>query len=319
MVAIAAVKRAAKLCQKVIGTITKDVIEKKDKSPVTLADYGSQALVCELLANRFPNDLIVAEENAASLRTGENLSLAKRLVEYVGATDGPNDLETICSLIDRGGAEGGVRRFWTLDPLDGTKGFLRGEQYAVALALIIDGEVKIAVLACPNYSVDNTAGKNGTAFVAVESCGAFVLSLGEDLSMQPINVTQETSYARLRFCESVEAGHSSHDDTSAIARLLGIIAPPVRLDSQTKYAVVGHGGAEAYLRLPKSADYDEKIWDHAAGALIVTEAGGKVTDIHGQPLNFACGRSLSENRGVVATNGSLHEGIIAAIRELGLK
>ena len=41
-------------------------------------------------------------------------------------------------------------RFWTLDPIDGTKGFLRGEQYAVALALIVGGEVVVAALACPN-------------------------------------------------------------------------------------------------------------------------------------------------------------------------
>ena len=62
-------------------------------------------------------------------------------------------------------------------------------------------------------------------------------------------------------------------------RRLGINAPPVRIDSQAKYALVARGEADIYLRLPTRADYREKIWDHAAGALIVAEAGGVVTDI----------------------------------------
>ena len=52
-------------------------------------------------------------------------------------------------MIDRGGRESG-HRFWTLDPIDGTKGFLRGDQYVVALALVVKGEVQIGALACPN-------------------------------------------------------------------------------------------------------------------------------------------------------------------------
>ena len=58
--------------------------------------------------------------------------------------------DEICSWIDHGGAVHYRERFWTLDPIDGTKGFLRGEQYAVALALIEGGEVVVAALACPN-------------------------------------------------------------------------------------------------------------------------------------------------------------------------
>ena len=75
----------------------------------------------------------------------------------------------------------------------------------------------------------------------------------------------------------------------------------MRLDSQAKYAVVARGEAEAYLRLPTRADYREKIWDHAAGVLIVEEAGGTVTDITGRPLEFTHGRDLAANRGVIVT------------------
>ena len=77
------------------------------------------------------------------------------------------------------------------------------------------------------------------------------------------------------------------------------------MDSQAKYAVVARGEADIYLRLPTRADYREKIWDHAAGHLIVAEAGGVVTDIAGRPLEFHHGRELTANRGVIVTNGRI--------------
>src|SRR6185437_11214597 len=62
---------------------------------------------------------------------------------------------------------------WTLDPIDGTKGFIRGEQYAVCLALIIDAEVQLGVIGCPNLlsDVDNPGGGRGAIFVAVKGQG----------------------------------------------------------------------------------------------------------------------------------------------------
>jgi 3'(2'), 5'-bisphosphate nucleotidase len=97
-----------------------------------------------------------------------------------------------------------------------------------------------------------------------------------------------------------------------VARL-GITAAPLRLDSQAKYAVVARGEADVYLRLPTRADYREKVWDHAAGVLIVEEAVGRVTDINGLPLDFSQGRELAANRGVIVTNGRLHERVLAAL------
>ena len=122
----------------------------------------------------------------------------------------------------------------------------------------------------------------------------------------------------MRFCESVESGHSAHGDAAEVAARLGITAAPVRMDSQAKYAVVARGEAEIYLRLPTRADYREKIWDHAAGALIVAEAGGVVTDILGRPLEFQHGRELVANRGVIVSNGRLHAKVIQAIKEIGI-
>jgi 3'(2'), 5'-bisphosphate nucleotidase len=90
------------------------------------------------------------------------------------------------------------------------------------------------------------------------------------------------------------------------------------MDSQAKYGIVARGDAEIYLRMPTRADYREKIWDHAAGALIVEEAGGTVTDILGRPLDFHQGRELSGNRGVVVTNGRSHTLVLETLHALGL-
>ena len=124
--------------------------------------------------------------------------------------------------------------------------------------------------------------------------------------------------AEVPFCESVESGHSSHGDAERVAAILGITAEPVRMDSQAKYAVVARGDADLYLRLPTRPGYVEKIWDHAAGWLVVTEAGGRVTDVHGTDLDFSRGSRLESNRGVVVSNGRLHDPVLRALREAGL-
>jgi 3'(2'), 5'-bisphosphate nucleotidase len=85
------------------------------------------------------------------------------------------------------------------------------------------------------------------------------------------------------------------------------------MDSQAKYAALARGDAEIYLRLPTRPGYVEKIWDHAAGFLVIEEAGGRVTDIEGKRLDFTCGSRLERNRGVIATNGLLHQRVLEAV------
>jgi 3'(2'), 5'-bisphosphate nucleotidase len=122
----------------------------------------------------------------------------------------------------------------------------------------------------------------------------------------------------VRICESVETAHSKHGDTQRVLDRLGYGVEYTRLDSQCKYAVVARGQADAYLRMPTHKGYVEKIWDHAAGMLIATEAGAVVTDISGAPLDFARGRRLEANRGVVCAAAGVHGKIIDAIEALGI-
>ncbi len=139
-----------------------------------------------------------------------------------------------------------------------------------------------------------------------------------DSAADRIVVSSRDDPASARFCESVESGHSAQGDSAAVAAALSISSPPLRMDSQAKYAVVARGEADLYLRLPTRADYREKIWDHAAGALIVAEAGGVVSDITGRPLEFNHGHELRSNRGVIVSNGRLHEPVIETVRVLGI-
>ena len=116
-------------------------------------------------------------------------------------------------------------------------------------------------------------------------------------------------------CESVESGHSDQDLSRRMMERFAPPAPPLRLDSQAKYAVVARGQAHAYLRLPTRKGYVERIWDHAAGSLLATESGCRVGDVDGKPLDFGHGRGLERNRGVVCASPSLFPLLIAAYAE----
>jgi 3'(2'), 5'-bisphosphate nucleotidase len=315
--ALEAVRGAARVCRAVQERlITRDTLEKRDKSPVTVADFASQAIVCRYLEQVFPGDAVVGEEGSAELRTAENAALLASVVAAASAeTAGAVEAQRVLAWIDRGGADAKTARYWTLDPIDGTKGFLRREQYAVALGLIEHGEVVAGVLGCPNLA--DGAGGAGVLFAAVRGQGTrlFPLWRGGDAG-HALRVSQIASPAGARFCESVEAEHSDQSESAKIAAKLGITAPPLRMDSQCKYGAVARGDASIYLRMPTRADYQEKIWDHAAGKLVVEEAGGVVTDVNGKPLDFRHGRSLTQNSGVVATVGGVHARVLEAIREV---
>ena len=129
-----------------------------------------------------------------------------------------------------------------------------------------------------------------------------------------IHVSETSDAAELLFCESVESGHSSHDWSGLIASDLAIHKEPVRMDSQCKYLAVARGDADLYLRLPTRKGYQEKIWDHAGGILVVLEAGGEVTDINGLAPDFRHGSSLTCNEGMVVTNGRGHNTVVTAVK-----
>lgn len=315
--ALAAVREAGLLCRSVQSLIDPGTLEKKDKSPVTVADFGSQALVCRTLGEAFPDDPVIGEEDSADLRIAGNEETLERMLGHVQKLRPEADADTVCAWIDRGGAKDYSARFWTLDPIDGTKGFLRKMQYAISLALIIDGQIEVAALGCPNLGPELTGDRgDGTVYLAIRGAGVWQVPLTSEGEPEVVKASGQTDNTQIRFCESVESAHSSHSDSARIAAHLAIVAEPARLDSQTKYAVVARGEAEAYLRLPRDNKYKEKIWDHAGGVLVVLEAGGRVTDITGKDLDFTQGYKLQNNLGVIVTNGLVHEAVLGTINAL---
>jgi len=337
-----AVQRAAILTKEVFQQKAKGTLSKDDASPVTIGDFGAQALIIHAIKSNFPNDEVVGEEEASELRNNTKLrDQIYSLVESAKLSDsaaegklgGPiKSVDAMLDAIDQGNSNGGSKgRIWALDPIDGTKGFLRGGQYAVCLALMVDGDVKVGVLGCPNLPIDDSVeisaetgadqtdgeGK-GVLFSAIQGQGATscALTAGALEKNHPISMKPVTDLSQATFCESVEAGHSNHGDQFDIATKLGVTKPSVRMDSQAKYASIARGAGDIYLRLPTRKDYQEKIWDHAAGDLIVREAGGQVTDVQGERLDFSVGRTLAKNKGVVAAPAAIHPHVVSVVKEV---
>lgn len=337
-----AVQRASIVTNQVFLDKSKDTISKTDASPVTVGDFAAQALIIHALKKNFPEDSIVGEEEASLLRSNTQLrDLIWDLVKNATLSDptveetlgGPiKCVEEMLDAIDHGASPGGNRgRIWALDPIDGTKGFLRGGQYAICLALIVDGEVKVGVLGCPNLPIDdstpitiesgfnqtNNEGK-GILIAAVSGGGARSRALGNGglEPSKPIHMRPVEDITKAIFCESVELSHSSHGHQGMIAKELGLTGASIRMDSQAKYASLARGTSDIYLRLSVRADYQEKIWDHASGEVIVREAGGEVTDTFGRRLDFGKGRTLAGNKGIVAASKEVHGKVLAAVKKI---
>lgn len=278
-----------------------DVMGPEDaKDRFTVADYAAQALVSKLIFAHFPNYKLVGEEDSKDLHSADQTSLREKIVELANWSlaqktgndeawdkvgSAALDEKTWLDAIDKGDAtttqEG---RVWALDPIDGTKGFLRKGQYAVCLALLEQGSPVLGVIGCPNLPVDfKNPSEKGVVFVAVKGQGAFQVRLPmintsdrrgpmadfsfflcqrsfSDPTLHPISMSKFSDLSQASFCESVESGHSDQSTNATIAKELGITRPPTRMDSQAKYCSISRSDGDIYLRLPVKKDYEEKIW-----------------------------------------------------------
>jgi 3'(2'), 5'-bisphosphate nucleotidase len=317
--ALHAVRQATQIVQQVQVELVGTSLTKDDRSPVTVADFASQAVIARLLEKTFPEDVLVAEEDASALRAAGGRATLEQVTGFVTRFSNGCSPENVCTWIDRGAAAPG-QRYWVLDPIDGTKGFLRGDQYAVALALIVAGRVQLGVLGCPNLSDayrPDLIGP-GSLVVALRGEGAWTTPLAEPGNFGRLQVSRRDNPAEARLLRSFESGHTNVSQIDEFAQALGIEAAPVSMDSQAKYAVLAAGKGDLLLRLLSTSkpDYKEKIWDQAAGSLVVEEAGGRITDLNGEPLDFTAGRSLANNRGILASNGLLHPAALQALQAI---
>ena len=322
--AIQSASRAVQLVRQVQAELVTPALTKEDRSPVTVADFACQALVAHLLAKTFPEELLVAEESSSALQkpgAEKNLALVTSFVQRALEPESSSQISArqVCDWIDRGQTDQ-ASRFWTLDPIDGTKGFLRGDQYAIALALVQNGVVQIGVLGCPNLANADTPDQAGpgSLVIAAGDQGTWCAALNSLTEWKQLHVSKRSDPAEARLMRSFESGHTNVDQIGLFAQAMGTQAKPVLMDSQAKYAVLAAGTGDVMLRLLSTSmpDYKEKIWDHAAGSLVLQEAGGRISDLDGKPLDFTTGRSLLHNRGVLASNGTLHAPALAALKQI---
>lgn len=299
-------------------------IAKPDESPVTVADFAAQAVIVRRL--RALGSLpISGEEQAAVLRDPANAALRDAVVAAVRPVWPEADAEAVLDAID--GASGVADPHgghFTVDPIDGTRGFVRGGQYAVCLAWIADGHPRMAVMGCPNLPRGLTATMDvidpeGTLFVA--EAGA-PLRFGRAMPGAELHAVAPAPRERpspIIVTRSLEGTYSRIDD---VARVLARLGAPIELrpaDSQAKYGMVARGQAHAYLRIPLHHSRAEQVWDHAPGWMVATSAGMRVTDLAGAPFDFTCGERLERNYGVVCAPPTVHEAVIEAIAALGLQ
>lgn len=314
-----AVRRATQLARLVQSEMVTPALTKGDRSPVTVADFAVQAVVAKLLDEALPEATLVGEEDAAELRTPQEAASLEQVTHFVKTIFPDTNAKQVCDWIDHGAAEPNAR-FWTLDPIDGTKGFLRGGHYAVALGLIVDGRVELGVLGCPHLTDGwkDEIGGPGSVIVAARGQGAWTAGI-EGGAWTKLSVSDRAQGADARMLRSFESGHTNTGQMGELVEALGTKADPVLMDSQAKYAVLASGAGDLLMRLlsSKQPDYREKIWDQAAGSIVVEEAGGTISDLDGRPLDFSHGRTLATNRGVLASNSLLHDVALAALKSIG--
>jgi 3'(2'), 5'-bisphosphate nucleotidase len=319
-VAVEAV-RAAALATEAVRRSGPVAIAKADASPVTIADYAAQAVVMDVLDQHLGWVPMVGEETGEALRSAGQPQLLDAVSAAARVARPDLTATRVAEYLDRARANPAIHAegCWTLDPVDGTKGFLRGGQYAIALAYLEGSMPRMAAMACPRLgpeSLDASSSHAGAIACAEWYRGARLVEWGG----QPVHqvIARPRDWTRgdpVRLALSVESAHGDAGLAADLAAGLGPVVPPLRVDSCVKYLLVAQGRADAYLRIPSpGSTRAENVWDHAAGVLIALEAGCAVTDLLGQHLDFSRGLTLSANRGIVVAPLELHVALLAEVR-----
>ncbi|XP_024964166.1 putative PAP-specific phosphatase, mitochondrial isoform X2 [Cynara cardunculus var. scolymus] len=319
--AVDAVERACCLCVDVKRSLfTSDgrILEKNDHTPVTIADFGVQALVSLELGKLFPSIPLVAEEDSAFLRSNNLVnSVVNVVTDKASSQDKALTQTDVLEAIDRGGKFGpNPATYWVLDPIDGTRGFLKGSEalYVVGLALVVEGHIVLGVMGCPNWRVDksnkSTSKISGMIMVAHVGCGTWskgISDLQNGMNWIKCLVDGYTLVHKGRFCISESQtweslplsssfGSTTNVDNVGVKEVLLL---PTCCGSLCKYLMVASGRASVFIQRAR----DDRVI--------------KVTDWNGDQLDLAADeverRALFPPGGILVSNNSLHKEILHII------
>ncbi|KAK3905379.1 hypothetical protein C8A05DRAFT_41654 [Staphylotrichum tortipilum] len=342
--AIQVAQTAAHISREVLAAAQADVapgsfdLVKDDLSPVTVADFAIQALLTRALSEAFPGDGFIGEESADELR--QNPALLSRVLGVLTRCAGDSvqfrDADDLCQVIDSCATlspGAGPGRIWVFDPIDGTKTFIRGEQYAINIALLEAGRQVMSVVACPllsmnaaspvtDASVDPTG--KGCILYAVRGFGAYARPLyvgpGEDIQPPrrlPRHADAATSPGDLRSVTCWALLDSGVDVVhKGVAERLHVPFPGCDLLGWVpRWVVLALGAGNMTVWVYKKRSRLAKIWDHAGAMLLFEEVGGMITDVDGRDIDLAAGRKLEANFGFVAAPRSIHHIVLRAVHD----
>jgi 3'(2'), 5'-bisphosphate nucleotidase len=233
---------------------------KPGDEPVTVADRRASELIVEGLVASFPDDALISEELPA---TSEQLA---------------------------------VPRVWLVDPIDGTKDFIRGgDGFAVMIGLAIDGVPAVGVVHQP--TLDRT-------FFVTPDAGAFVAKGGE---VTPLAVSEVATAGEARLVAS--ASHRTAD-IDRVKSELGISEEMNVGSVGVKLCLIASGVRDLYVNPTAKT----KAWDTCAPEAILTAAGGRLSDLFGTPIGYT--KELAHRRGLVASNGRVHAEVVGKLGSL---
>jgi len=185
---------------------------------------------------------------------------------------------------------------WIIDPLDGTSDFIdRTGEFTVMIALI---ENKKPILGVIYWPIEKTL------FVAQKNRGAFKFSNNK---WDKISVTKINKFSN---CRIVGSRHHLSDTEKKFIKKLGI-NDFTSVGSSLKVGKISSGLAEAYITTTNKI----KEWDTAASYCIISEAGGRMTDMLGNELTYNNKNVYHEN-GILVTNGLIHDKIVQEFKKL---
>ncbi len=285
-----AVENAHSLCQYLRMTYLEKI--DKDNECVTLADFGTQVILNRTLYNSYPNHAVISEENSYDFLkfTSENQrSFVTSIVSKI--LNESISQEEFIRWLDYGHTSIS-NKCWVIDPIDGTQEFLNSNQYVIGI-----GELENSI---PRFSF-------------LSSFSAF--------TNQPIHyfTWQGKSYKYYPYDRRMIEIHVSdrnisiarpYCNNSALSKIYKIDFIEADVFSTLNgYISIASGESDVLISL-KFANTSLKVWDHAGGIVLLQNAGGIISDIDGQELDFSQGSLLSKNKGVILSNGKFHEKLL---------